>query len=153
MHRKVKCKKKKQQNQEVSVRDSFMGERGWNQIVNWFETPIKLTSDPTIILTWLNTLLHRSFDIEERHTSLVISFVYLVIHSFLSAILLVFFLFLSFILSIVYNYINHCRGHVQSTVFWNKNNIMELTLEVNCFGFIILEYLQNYLKKECCDLW
>ena len=28
---------------------------------------------------------------------------------------------------------------------------MELTLEVNSFGFIILEYLQNYLKKEYCD--
>ena len=39
------------------------------------------------------------------------------------------------------------RGHVQSSVFWNKNNIMELTLEVNCFGFIIMEYLQNYLKN------
>ena len=94
MHRKVKCKNKTDQNQELSVRDSFIGggggtKRGGNQIVNGFETPLKLTSDPTmiLILTWLNALLHCSFKIEERHTSLVISFVYLIIHSFLSAFL------------------------------------------------------------------
>ena len=138
---------KAEQNQELSVRDSFMGEREWNQNnceIHWFETSFKLTSDPTIILTWLNTMLHRSFEIEERHTSLVISFVYLVIHSFLSA-----FLFFSWTsLSFSWSYILwSCRGHVQSTVFWNKNKIMALTLEVNSFGFIILEYLQNYLKN------
>ena len=153
MHRKVKCKK------QNKIRNSVLAIHSWvkgNEIELWDSLVwdiLKLTSDPTIILTWLNTLLHCSFDIEERHTSLVISFVYLVIHSFLSAILLFFFCFsLSFSRSSIIIY-DHCRGHVQSTVFWNKNNIMELTLEVNCFGFIIMEYLQNYLKKECCDLW
>ena len=44
-------------------------------------------ADPTIILTWLNTLVLK---FEERHTSLLISFVYLIIHSFLSAFLFFF---------------------------------------------------------------